>query len=90
MTNRTPIFLMAVPLILSAFTHLFNPIGFPCVHPDEGVYMRRAMYVLKGLGPQDPYYPYDHPYFGQLFLAGVFKLIGYPNSLNPSSSSANV
>src|SRR5439155_20581357 len=37
-------------------------------------------------GPQDPYYPYDHPYFGQIFLAGVFAMIGYPSSLDNSSS----
>ena len=49
--------------------------------------MRRAMVVLNGHGPQDPYYPYDHPYFGQIFLAGVFAMIGYPSSLDNSSSS---
>ena len=61
---------------------------------DEGVYMRRAMHVLGGFGPQElfegenPYY--DHPYFGQLFLACVFKVIGYPNLLlNLSSSSSS-
>ena len=84
---RSSILLIAIPVALSAFTHLWNPIGFPSVHIDEGHYMRRAMHVLQGLGPQDPYYPYDHPYFGQLFLAGVFETIGYPHSLNPSSSS---
>ena len=26
---------------------------------------------------------YDHPYFGQLFLAATFKIIGYPDSLSP-------
>ena len=44
------------------------------------------MVVLNGHGPQDPYYPYDHPYFGQIFLAGVFAMIGYPSSLDNSSS----
>ena len=37
--------------------------------------MRRAMQVLKGMGPQESVrtypYPYDHPYFGQLFLAAA-------------------
>ena len=58
------------------------------------------MHVLNGLGPQDPASrfdhsqdsasSYDHPYFGQLFLAAVFKLIGYPNSvLNPSNPSGS-
>ena len=77
-----------IPLCLSAFTHLWNPIGYPAIHPDEGHYMRRAIHVLDGLGPEDlesgVARNYDHPYFGQLFLASVFRLIGYPESLNPS------
>jgi len=43
------------------------------------------MIILYGLGLQDPYYPYDHPYFGPIFLAAIFKMIGYPNSANPSA-----
>jgi hypothetical protein len=90
---------LATPLLLSAFTHLWNPVGFPSIHPDEGTYMRRAMHVLEGLGPQElsslnskqvtiydqPYndevYLFDHPYFGQLFLAGALGVIGYPFGL---------
>jgi len=49
--------------------------------------MRRAMEVINGLGPQESRdvfpNPIDHPYFGQIFLAGALQLIGYPNSLNP-------
>jgi hypothetical protein len=41
------------------------------------------MNVLIGQGPQESLL-YDHPYFSQLFLAGVLALIGYPNSLHPS------
>jgi 4-amino-4-deoxy-L-arabinose transferase-like glycosyltransferase len=78
---------IGIPLVLSAFMHLWNPVGFPAVHVDEGHYMRRAMQVLEGLGPQEPLstyiFAYDHPYFGQLFLASVFKLIGYPDILQP-------
>src|SRR5438067_13938185 len=53
--------------------------------------MRRAMQVLIGLGPQESTitypYPYDHPYFGQLFLAAALGTVGYPpHILNPSSS----
>jgi hypothetical protein len=66
---------------------LWNPVGFPAIHVDEGHYMRRAMQVLQGFGPQEStdtyYFIYDHPYFGQLFLAGIFKLIGYPDMLAP-------
>ena len=92
--------LILIPLILSAFTHLFNPGGFPCVNFDEAVGIRRAMHFLVGLGPQDPSSrfdhsqastsSYDHPHFGQIFLAGMFKIIGYPSSLNPSSSIQSI
>src|ERR687886_1768096 len=76
------IFLLIVVLALSAFTHLWNTVGFPSVHPDEAAYMRRAIVVLEGTGPIDKSYshsPYDHPFFGQLFLAGIFRMIGYPD-----------
>jgi Dolichyl-phosphate-mannose-protein mannosyltransferase len=73
-----------IPLALSAFTHLWNPIGFPYFVGDEGHYIRRALFVLEQLDPQETA-RYDHPYFGQLFLAGVFKIIGYPDMLNPKS-----
>ena len=91
------IFILAIPLALSAFTHIWNPIGFPAIHPDEGTYMRRAMYALEGLGAHDPSNQfdhtqystssYDHPYFGQIFLASIFKIIGYPDFSNLSTSS---
>ena len=75
--------LILIPLALSAYTHLWNPVGFPNLFYDEGVYMRRAMHVMEGLGPQEAYY-YDHPFFGQIFLGGMLSIIGYPESLNPS------
>ena len=75
--------LVLIPLALSAYTHLWNPVGFPNLYYDEGVYMRRAMHVMEGLGPQEAYY-YDHPFFGQIFLGGMLSIIGYPESLNPS------
>ena len=91
--NNKAIVIIAIPLILSAFTHIWNPIGFPSFHIDESHYMRRAVQVLQGMGPQYPYYPYDHPYFGQLFLATMLKLIGYPtvilNQFSSSSSSSS-
>jgi hypothetical protein len=87
------ILLLFIPLVLSAFTHIWNPIGFPAIHVDEGHYMRRAMQVIEGQGPQESnntyFYPYDHPYFGQLFLGGVLKLIGYPDSLSPKAGDVH-
>ena len=70
-------------LALSVFTHIWNPIGYPAFHKDEGHYMRKALYTLEGHGVQEDVRLYDHPYFGQVFLASVFKVIGYPDSLNP-------
>ena len=82
-----PVYILAVILALSGFTHLWNAVGFPDVFYDEGVYMERAMHVLNGLGLQDRYF-HDHPYFGQIFLAGIFGLTGFPNSLHPSADPA--
>jgi 4-amino-4-deoxy-L-arabinose transferase-like glycosyltransferase len=83
--NYKSIFILTIPLALSFFTHLWNPLGFPTMVTDEGVYVRRALHILEGLGPQESISYYDHPYFGPIFLATFFKIIGYPNSLNPSS-----
>jgi hypothetical protein len=76
--------LVLIPIALSAYTHLWNPAGFPNLFYDEGVYMRRAMHVMEGLGPQEAYY-YDHPFFGQIILAGMLTIVGYPESLHPSA-----
>lgn len=78
-----------IPVALSAFTHLWNPAGFPDVFYDEGVYMRRAMNVLEGSGPQEAFF-YDHPYFGQLLLAGFLGATGYPGSPDPSATPQSI
>ena len=50
--------------------------------------MRRAMHVLQGLGPQESYF-YDHPFFGQVFLAATLGIIGYPDSVKPDSGDVH-
>ena len=97
--SKSIIFII-ITLILSAFTHLYNPIGFPAFHPDEGVYLRRALHVSSGLGPQDDdskfdhsqesTSSYDHPYFGQLLLGGIFYIIGFPSITHPSTSVTSI
>ena len=78
--------LLILPLALSAFTHLWNPIGFPSLYVDEGHYMRRTTQVLEGLGTQESATgynenrQYDHPYFGQLFIAAALQIINYPDA----------
>jgi hypothetical protein len=74
---------------LVAFTHLWNPIGFPFIHPDEGYYVGRSIYVSDGLGPKEDAAGYDHPYFGWLFLGSIFKVINYPDSANPTTGDVN-
>jgi hypothetical protein len=86
--RSSTILVLIIPLSLSAFIHLYNPVGFPAIHVDEGTYVRWALHYLAGLGPQERQL-YDHPYFGQIFLAGVFKIIGYPNSLHPSVNGSD-
>ncbi len=83
---RTGILLL-IPLILSTYTHLWNPIGFPSIYVDENIYLNRTVRVLQGESPQEPVTStgfYDHPYFGQLFLAGILKMIDYPYLFNSS------
>jgi hypothetical protein len=70
-TQNRSLFLIVIPLILSSFTHLWNPIGFPAIWPVEGQYLQRAMSLLEGFGlhESDDINPheYDHPFFGQFF-----------------------
>lgn len=95
---NSKIFIIMIPLILSAFTHLWNIDGFPSIYRDEDHYMRKTMHVLRGLGPQEgptellsyPQTPYTHPYFGQLFLASVLGVFGYPDSLNPTTDVSSI
>jgi hypothetical protein len=87
--NQKSIVFLAIPLILSAFTHLWNPVGFPDLFYDEGIYMYRTMHVLSGEGLQTGSF-YDHPFFGQMFLAGVLSMIGFPNSLHPTPDTNSV
>ena len=74
---RSLVFIL-IPLVLSAYTHLWNPTGFPSIHTDEGHYLRKAISTESGEGLQ-PQARYRAPYFGQIFLAGIFSIIGYPS-----------
>jgi hypothetical protein len=92
--RSSSVLFIVLPLILSAYTHLWNPIGFPAVWVVEGQYMQRAMQVLEGEGLHEPRnifaHFYDHPFFGQIFLAGMLAATDYPSSLSmPSSISIN-
>lgn len=76
-----------MPLVLCAFIHLWNPIGSPSLYFDEGIYIRRALNLLETHSPQEDPYFYDHPYFGQIFLASIFWVAQFPKSLHPTNDS---
>jgi hypothetical protein len=81
------IILFSILLGLAGYTHLWNVTGFPFIDVDEGHYLRKAISTLEGKGFQ-PQNRYLSPYFGQIFLAGIFKTIGFPNFIvNDSSQS---
>src|SRR5918912_1812405 len=82
--KKPSLLMLLIPIVLCGFVHLWKPTDFPYgLSNDEAIYLRRAIHVLNGLGPQEgPFY--DHPYFAQLFLAGIFKIVGYPHSLHPN------
>ena len=68
-----------IPLLLACVIHLINPVGFPDIFFDEGIYMRRAMNTIDTGNPQESSF-YDHPYLGQLILAGVLQVTNYPHN----------
>jgi hypothetical protein len=74
-------YIIILILLTTAFIHLWNPIGFPSVHVDEGTYMFRAMHFLTtGNTDWDTSF-YDHPYFGPIFLASILYVINYPSMI---------
>lgn len=70
------LFLLLIPLALSGFSHLWNPVGYPDVFFDEGVYMRRAIDFLNTGNPQEGNV-YDHPYFGQIVISSILYATNY-------------
>src|SRR4249919_200283 len=76
--------MLLIPLALSIFTYLWNPLGVLELGYDESTYIGNAIHVLVAHTPQESTF-YNHPYFGQLFLGGILKIIDYPNTIHPSA-----
>jgi 4-amino-4-deoxy-L-arabinose transferase-like glycosyltransferase len=72
-----------IPLLLSGFIHLWNPVGYPDIFFDEGIYMRRAVNLLDTGNPQEGNV-YDHPYFGQIAIASILAIANY-SDFKPST-----
>ena len=75
--NRLTVIILS--LVLSAITHLLNPVGFPDLFYDEGVYIGKALHFLHSHNPQEGYF-HGHPVFGQIFLGMLFKFSGYTDT----------
>ena len=78
-SGKGPILLLVVVVALSAYTHMWNPAGFPSLNVDEGVYVKRGVGVLNG---EILYGLHDHPFFGQVVIAGFMHVVGYPDLLD--------
>jgi 4-amino-4-deoxy-L-arabinose transferase-like glycosyltransferase len=81
------IFFLLIPLALSGFIHLWNPVGYPDVFFDEGIYMRRAIDFLNTGNPQEGNV-YDHPYFGQIVIASILYATNYSDFKTSTDSDS--
>ena len=87
-SGQTPFFLLVVILTLSAYTHTWNPAGFPVLVSDESVYVKRGVGVLNN---EILYGKYDHPFFGQIVIAGFMHVAGYQNLIDdPSTDPSHI
>ena len=73
------VFLLII-LVLSAYVHLWNPVGFPDINFDEGIYMRRAMNTLKRVILKRVIFMTILT-LDMIILAGVLKIAGFPQSV---------
>ncbi len=78
LSGHGPLLLLVAILVLSAYTHLWNPAGFPPWHGDEPIYIDRALDAMDHKILSDKH---DHPFLGWTILAGFFHVIGYPDSV---------
>lgn len=81
------LFFLLIPLLLSGFIHLWNPVGYPDIFYDEGIYMHHALNFLHSGNVQEGEF-YDHPYFGTIAISSVLAITNYPDvkpSTDPNS-----
>ena len=76
---KRSLLLLVVIIALSAYTHMWNPAGVPILHGDEGTYIKRGVGVLNG---EILYGLHDHPFFGQVVIAGFMHVAGYQDLLD--------
>ncbi len=74
-------------LALSAYTHLWNPAGFPPWYVDESTYIDRALDVSDHKILLNTH---DHPFLGWTILAGFMHVTGYPDSFVTSEDASSI
>ncbi len=74
-------------LVLSAYTHLWNPAGFPPWNVDESVYIEQALDAMNYKILSDKH---DHPFLGWTILAGFMHVTGYPDSFVTSEDASSI
>ena len=77
MSRHGSLLLLVAILVLSAYTHLWNPAGFPPWHVDEAIYIVQALDAMDHKILSDIH---DHPFLGWTVLAGFMHVTGYPDS----------
>ena len=82
-SDKWLLFSLVLIIALSAYTHMWNPVGFLIFHGDESIYIERGVGILNG---EVRYGLYDHPFFGQIVLAGFMSVAGYQNLVDDPST----
>ena len=85
-SGKGPLFLLAVIIALSAYTHMWNPAGFPTLQGDETIYVKRGEGILNH---EVLHGSHDHPFFGQMVLAGFMHVSGYQDLLDDPSTDTS-
>ena len=82
-SGKRPLLLLVVIIALSAYTHTWNPAGFPVFHADETTYIKRGAGILNN---EILHKGYDHPFFSQIVVAGFMHVTGYQNLFDDPST----
>ena len=82
-SGKGPLFLLVMIIALSAYTHTWNPAGFPVFHVDESRYITHGVDIMNN---ELPHGKYDHPFFGKIVIGGFMYVAGYQDLLDDPST----
>ncbi len=87
LSGRGPLLLLVAILALSAYTHLWNPAGFPPWKGDESAYIDRA---FDAMNHEILSHMHDHPFLGWTIVGGFMHATGYPDSFVTSDDASSI